>query len=291
VSVAALFYDVAGKASELSRRFGGSEEDIEWCAVLRENVRAKLFGEFWSEEKKTFGDNPVYEGIGTDCEDGFAGATLKDDPEVRQALADGIERQMIRRDYASINGIVTFASMLDLMADHDKANTIYHMFNHEDHPGIKAMMAAMPDGVPEWFYATEPLRRGSISHADYTQMSRWFYYGLGGLRPDAKHPGFRHFELVPQVPDELDHAAIWHQSPYGRIESAWKKGGGKLIWKVTIPPNSTATVHIPAADPGAVTESGKPLARAEGVKFVRMENHSVICELQSGSYRFEAAIE
>jgi alpha-L-rhamnosidase len=53
-------------------------------------------------------------------------------------------------------------------------------------------------------------------------MNRWFYYGLGGLRPDIRHPGFKHFDLVPQVPTELDHAAIWHQSPYGRIESDWK---------------------------------------------------------------------
>jgi alpha-L-rhamnosidase len=152
------------------------------------------------------------------------------------------------------------------------------------------MMATVQDGVPAAFYEQLKSRQGSISHGDFTQMNRWFYYGLGGLRPVIKHPGFKHFDLVPQVPSELDHASVWHQSPCGRIKSAWRKEDGRLLWNVTVPPNSTATAHIPAAAKEAVTESGKPLSQAEGVKFLKMEDNRTICELQSGSYRFETEI-
>ena len=59
---------------------------------------------------------------------------------------------------------------------------------------------------------------------------------------------------------------------------------------VTIPPNTTATVYVPAQNVVGVTESGKPAAKAEGVKLLRMENLAAVCEVGSGSYRFESAV-
>jgi alpha-L-rhamnosidase len=55
---------------------------------------------------------------------------------------------------------------------------------------------------------------------------------------------------------------------------------------VVIPPNTTATVYLPAADPAGITESGKPAAEAEGVKFLRMEQRAAVYEVGSGSYAF-----
>ena len=48
---------------------------------------------------------------------------------------------------------------------------------------------------------------------------------------------------------------------------------------------------IPASSAEDVTESGKPLAKSEGVKFTKIENGRALCELQSGSYRFESKLE
>ena len=55
---------------------------------------------------------------------------------------------------------------------------------------------------------------------------------------------------------------------------------------VTIPPNTTATVYVPAKDSKSVTESGKQAAKAEGVKFLRMEKDRAVYEVSSGCYRF-----
>jgi hypothetical protein len=57
--------------------------------------------------------------------------------------------------------------------------------------------------------------------------------------------------------------------------------------KPTCIPQRYQTSPSPAASADAVTESGKPLAKADGVKFVKMENGRAVCGLQSGSYRFE----
>ena len=57
---------------------------------------------------------------------------------------------------------------------------------------------------------------------------------------------------------------------------------------VTIPANTTATIYVPARDAAAVTESGQPAAKAEGVKFLRMEGNAALYEIDSGTYRFNS---
>jgi alpha-L-rhamnosidase len=78
-----------------------------------------------------------------------------------------------------------------------------------------------------------------------------------------------------------------YNSVRGRIECAYEIEDGKLIFCVTVPPNTTATAHIPAVAADAVTESGRPLTKTEGVAFVKMENGRAVCALQSGSYTFK----
>jgi len=81
-----------------------------------------------------------------------------------------------------------------------------------------------------------------------------------------------------------------HDSPYGRIVSNWKREGEKLTMDVTIPPNTTATIFVPAKDAASVTESGKPAGEAKGVKFLRMENHAAIYAVGSGNYQFQSQL-
>ena len=287
----ALFYDIAGQAAVFAEMLNRHDE-VAWLKTLQQTMRSLLMDKYWNKEKQTFGDDPkgIFNKYGTDSEDGWVGGCHAVSEEVRKILADGIARQIRERGH-TINGYITFPLMLDLLADFDHADTVYAWFDGEKPHGIKAWMAAVPDGMPEWIYRKQPEQMGSFSHISFAPMNRWFYYGLGGLRPDAKNPGFKHLSLVPQVPRDLDHASIWHQSPYGRIESAWKKENGKLVWNVTVPPNTTATVSIPASSAETVTESGKPLAKSEGVKFTKIENGRALCELQSGTYRFESQLE
>ena len=58
---------------------------------------------------------------------------------------------------------------------------------------------------------------------------------------------------------------------------------------MTIPANTTATVLVPAGNAADVTESGRPLARAPGVKFLRMEDGQAVLAIGSGSYHFASA--
>jgi alpha-L-rhamnosidase len=59
---------------------------------------------------------------------------------------------------------------------------------------------------------------------------------------------------------------------------------------VTIPPNSTGTIFVPAKDAAGVTESGKPAGEAVDVKFLRMENNAAVYAVGSGNYQFQSQL-
>jgi alpha-L-rhamnosidase len=60
--------------------------------------------------------------------------------------------------------------------------------------------------------------------------------------------------------------------------------------EVVIPPNSTATIFVPAKDAASVTETGKPAGEAKDVKFLRMENNAAVYAVGSGTYQFHSAL-
>ena len=63
---------------------------------------------------------------------------------------------------------------------------------------------------------------------------------------------------------------------------------GVELVPVTI--NTTATVHVPAKDAAAVTESGKPAATAPGIRFLRMDGAAAVFAAGSGFYQFQSAL-
>jgi alpha-L-rhamnosidase len=117
-------------------------------------------------------------------------------------------------------------------------------------------------------------------------LDAWFYQTLAGINYDPAQPAFRHIIIKPQPVGDLTFAEGAFDSMFGRIVSNWKLETKNLKLDVTIPPNTSATVYVPAINGDGVTESGKPAAKAAGVKFLRMENGAAVYEVGSGSYRF-----
>jgi alpha-L-rhamnosidase len=122
-------------------------------------------------------------------------------------------------------------------------------------------------------------------------LAVWMYEYLAGIRSDPEHPGFRHILIHPYPAGDLTFVNGAHQSPYGPITTAWKRDAGQFELNVAIPPNTTATVWVPAADPADVTESGRSALQAQGVKLLRAEANAAVFEVESGNYTFRAPMK
>ena len=61
----------------------------------------------------------------------------------------------------------------------------------------------------------------------------------------------------------MDACEVAYQSPYGRIESSWRREGDTIRWNVTVPWNTTATARLPHSRPAVVTLNGRRVEKSE----------------------------
>ena len=123
----------------------------------------------------------------------------------------------------------------------------------------------------------------SFAHYSFGAVYQWMAENIAGIRSDGV--GYNKILIAPQPGGKLTWARTGYTSIHGRIETDWKRDAGQFHLTVTIPANTTATVHLPAID-GPITESGKAIEQADGVKLVSRDAGRAILAVGSGTYRF-----
>lgn len=126
----------------------------------------------------------------------------------------------------------------------------------------------------------------SLNHANFGACAEWFYRGILGL--DLLSPGFQRILIDPQPGGGLSWAQGSYDSLQGPIASAWQLTNSVLTLTVTIPANTSAEIHVPTSNPGAITESGSPAVTSPGVAYVGTSNGAAVYDVGSGSYVFSS---
>jgi alpha-L-rhamnosidase len=185
-------------------------------------------------------------------------------------------------------GLIGGQYLNQVLSDHGRPDLSYGFASQSDYPSWGYMVKEGATTIWElWNGNTADPTMNSHNHVMLVgDLVVWFYEYLGGIAPDDANPGFKHLVMRPHPLEGLDWVKSSFRSPYGLVKSQWKQDGGKFDWQFTIPPNTTATIHVPAKDAAAVTESGKPAKEAEGITFTRAENGAATFEVTSGSYHF-----
>ncbi|MBP8305256.1 MAG: family 78 glycoside hydrolase catalytic domain, partial [Phycisphaerae bacterium] len=127
----------------------------------------------------------------------------------------------------------------------------------------------------------------SFNHYAYGAIGDWLYRVVAGIEIDEDRPGYRHILLQPHLGGSLTHAQARLDSLYGRIVSSWTRQDRDRTVEVQVPANTTATVRLPHAWIGQVTESGRPLDQADGVSSASQVRDGVAVEIGSGQYAFQ----
>jgi alpha-L-rhamnosidase len=161
------------------------------------------------------------------------------------------------------------------------------MATKEDYPGWGDMLNRGATTVWEAWDG-----RNSLLHSSYLHIGAWFIEGLAGIRPDPQGPGYKRFIIKPGVLKDkpLDWVKTRFESPYGTIRSDWRIRKGKLTLRVSVPPNTTATLYVPTENPESIKEGKRPLLDAPGIKHLRDEKERSVLELQPGQYNFESVL-
>jgi alpha-L-rhamnosidase len=124
----------------------------------------------------------------------------------------------------------------------------------------------------------------SFAHYSFGAVSRWMFQSVAGIDTDG--PGYKRLLIRPQPAEGLDWVKASYRSIHGPIATQWKKQAEGLSLTVSIPANTVALVHVPAASPNHVSEGTGPASDAPGVKFLRAEPGAVVYEVRAGQYHF-----
>jgi alpha-L-rhamnosidase len=130
----------------------------------------------------------------------------------------------------------------------------------------------------------------SFSHYALGSVGEWMYRTILGINLDEEHPGYKHFTIHPRPGGGLTWARGEFDSPYGKIVSRWERQDPNdlhgLVLEIVVPPNTSATLYVPATADDTVLESDQPADQAAGVQFIRQESAERVYLVGAGRYNF-----
>jgi len=211
------------------------------------------------------------------------------------ALKPAILEHLVRLVRASGNhigtGFLTTPLLCHVLQENGRLDLAYELLNQKTPPSWLYEVTKGATTIWEAWEGIKPdgsLSSVSLNHYSPGAVVDFLHKKVAGISP--AEPGYRHICIQPLPGGGLTHARAVYESAQGLIVSDWKIEHGRMTLNVTIPANTRASVTLPGATPGQVTENGSPLETSEGVTQIAQSGAGVVLEAGSGVYRFEYPI-
>ncbi len=285
------YFHCAELLSRMAEVLGRGEESARYRA-LAEEIRQAINKEFFDAKGSLYrSDKP------TDYRQTLSAVALylQIVPEEHvQAVLDRLVREIVvtKRNHLD-TGFVGTKALMEILPLLGRADVAYAVASQTTFPSwIWAVLTYGATTIPEHWYGNiqQDPGRGSRNHPPFGSVSSYYFKHIAGLRPDPAGPGFQRFILQPMPTGDLTWARASYESVRGTISIDWKLQDGRLRVDVEVPVNCRATLHLPGSGSAAVTESGKPVDQARGVRFLPQQSGAGAYEVGSGRYVFETAL-
>lgn len=224
-------------------------------------------------------------------------------PHMAKRLAETVEREnrgddgVVRAPYSLLTGFIGTAWISKALSQHGYPEHAYRLLQAVHFPSWLYPVDQGATTIWERLngYTLEDGFGGnnsmnSFNHYSFGAVGQWLMAHCLGI--ERAEPGFRRFLLQPE-PDptgQMTWASGHYESPYGVIRSSWRVENGWLSYRTTVPPNTTASLHLPTSSVESVQESGRDARSAEGATLLRYENGKAVFLLVSGDYEFRARL-
>ncbi len=218
----------------------GKQGDAEKYAALAEKIRNAVNAKYLNTTTGIYGEGLQTE-LSVPLQWGLAPDGLR--TKIAAHLAGRVKADGNHIDV----GLLGTKAILNALSENGYADIAYTLASQETFPSWGWWMV---NGATT-LYENWPIDAKSdisMNHIMFGEIGAWLYKAPGGIKPDPRQPGFKHILLEPHFVKGLDHFEASHNGPYGIIRSSWKRVGKGIEYRVTIPPNSSATVKL-SVDP------------------------------------------
>ena len=187
-----------------------------------------------------------------------------DDDALRAKVADNLAQTLLRPGitdngincppYSLMTGFITTAWISKALSDNGRSDLAYRLLQQTSYPswlypvtqGATSIWERLDSYTKERGFGGNN-SMNSFNHYSFGAVGQWLVTYSLGIDRDPSTPGFKHFILHPEADPtgQMTWAKGWYDTPYGRIESSWKRSGSKVEYSFTIPEGCTATLRIP----------------------------------------------
>ncbi len=209
---------------------------------------------------------------------------LVPESETNRALAALVQDIREAHQGHLTTGIFGTKFMLEALTELGCPQVAYEMVNQRTFPGWGYMLEKGATTLSEhWEFSDNTY---SHNHPMFGSVSEWFFKCLGGIAPADDAVGFDKVIIRPQPAGDLTWAKASYDSIRGKLSTEWHRSADGLELRVRIPVGVTALVMVPARNQADVSEGGKPLAQAPGVKLRTIADGRAVLNVGSGDYLF-----
>jgi alpha-L-rhamnosidase len=186
---------------------------------------------------------------------------------LRDAAAARLVAAVEAADWHLTTGFVGVGYLLPVLSAHGFSDVAYRVLSQETLPSWRYMLDHGATTIWERWDGWSAGRgfqsawMNSFNHYSLGSVAEWLYRFVLGIDQEPGSAGFRSPVLRPHPcgPEgPLRWAAGTYRSVRGVIGARWEVSGGRLTYRVELPPGVTAAVRMPGPDgvPGTVHEAG-----------------------------------
>jgi alpha-L-rhamnosidase len=271
--MSSIYYYVDTKILADAAWLFGKQDDYQHYSALAQKIRNAVNGKYLNRE------TGIYAG-GTQTEQSMPlmWGVVPDD--MRQIVADNLAGKVKDNGFHLDVGVHGAKALLFALSENGHAETAWKVAAQDKYPSWGWWIVNGATTLLEnWDLKAE--RDISDNHMMFGAIGGWFFRALGGIYPDPEQPGFKNIILKPNFVTGLEYASISFDSPYGKIESDWKRKKKNITYRITVPANATAGLYLP---------DGYRLNKvrlADGTGLTLPETGNGACQLSAGSYEME----
>ncbi len=187
----------------------------------------------------------------------FSSMTVKGDCQTSQALA------LYYGAFAPEEEKKAFGKLLEFIREADDhidcgvlgARVIFHLLSRFGYSDLAYKMITRKD-FPSYRYWIEQgattlwenfdkEKIKSCNHHFWGDISAWFIKCIAGINYNPYGDDIKYLEIKPNFLQALDNAEGYYITPFGKVESEWKREKDKIVLKLEIPEVITAKIILP----------------------------------------------
>ena len=199
--------------------------------------------------------------------------------EYSKELAKKLNLDIIKLNYHTTTGNQAYRHMFDALTAYGYENTLHKLLVNPEYPGWGYMIACNATTIWERWENEIQQKMHSFCHPMFASFDAWFFNSIAGINVAKNSVAADRIIIKPVILKDLDYVQASIKFLRGKVCCCWKKTLDKIEYKIIIPPNTFAEIHIK----DIITINGKKPEKTENININGGGEFNIISKLDKNT--------